>query len=602
MADQRSGGELARRRGGHVRRLREVLLATILVATVASCRYLPTHNEFGPGPGIDLLVAGDSYTAGNGALDPSLPDNGYYFKSGDDPRSDEFVRQEDPTDTNNSRGCFRSHKAWGEQVFQELRATEANIGSFINAACGGDTTRNVASLNSEPQLEGFTDKQRGEVDLIAMSISGNDLSFGEVVAACFATTLTGQLCDEKLRAAEAMLEVGESGQSSIQLDIRVALNKLRDGFRNAKIVLVGYPLFWEDETYTLEVCPGCGGTIRPGERLEDGLNMLNQQQEELVNQYNDASDFERFAFLPLHEVDGSGFFDGHGIHGEATPQWIHPLEIFSSQPESRVHPNVAGQTAIAENLIQLPLVQQVVRDRIRADYPKMSLTRVGDQWYALNGNGQLWTVTTDFVHCQLPNGPYKLASWKDSQQLFDAAVNRPPYDDLQGQPGCDLSIPREGDILEYLSDVHGPRYWRVSFGSEGQLLRTEINRFQDRTIECMQRDGSRLFRAPDIDPTAYQDTGGTLYSQKSTCGVVLIAGDPAGDVWWASDLPTTDDPNAGNFNDRGTTFTKATVQWMIDCFNGPQYSHIRIAVSQDLKQAFPLAGFKYGITAANCIT
>jgi hypothetical protein len=579
-------------------RSREVLLATILVATAASCRYLPSHKENGPSAYFDIAAFGDSYTAGNAALEGG-GDDGYFFKSPDDPRANADIRQKDTGIFDLTKDCFRNHNNYSEELHRLLGSS----GAYINGACTGDTTLEVTNPNgNDGQLNGFTENQRKEVDLVTISIGGNDLAFAPIIEKCFVTGANASECDALLSQAEDELEISPTtGISLVQHLITGALRKVATDFPDAKVVLVGYPLLYEDDGGEPVLhCEDNSCSVYPQDRLENGLNTLNDQQQATVDQIN--GEFPgRFAFLPLHSrFNDSGLFDHHGINGGLEP-WIQPLGS-TAYVEEWAHPTAMGHDKIAQALRDMPFVQDALRNRIRADYPKMSLTSVDDQWYALNGHGQLWTVTTDFVQCQLPNGPYKLASWKHSQQLFDAAVNRPPYDDLQGQPGCDLSIPREGDILEHLSDVHGPRYWRVSFGSEGQLFKTEINRLQDRTLECMQRDGSRLFRAPDIDPTAYQDTGGTLYSQKPTCGVVIIARDPAGDVWWASDLPTTDDPNAGNFNDRGTTFTKATVQWMIDCFNGPQYSHIRVAVSQDLKQAFPLAGFKYGITAANCIT
>ena len=100
----------------------------------------------------------------------------------------------------------------------------------------------------------------------------------------------------------------------------MALQQVRDMFRNAKIVLVGYPLLVSGDNggyCTLS----CG--VSPQARLEAGLNVLNAQQQTVVNDLNNVTP-GRFAFLPLHNAADTAFFDHHGLGGNQAT-WIHPI-------------------------------------------------------------------------------------------------------------------------------------------------------------------------------------------------------------------------------------------------------------------------------------
>lgn len=308
----------------------------------------PTHSEFGPGPQVDMMVVGDSYTAGNGAGGAN-----YFFKSSDDMRPNALVRQRDATPP--SLGCFRNHDTWGAQAFRKTQTQLHNTGTLVNAACSGDVTGNISGLSGVPQqLNGFDTTRRNSMDLIALTIGGNDLKFTDIVVNCFVAQ-NGPNCDTSLKASEAMLSIPAGSYSDIIQRTKTALKKLRTDWPNAKIVLVGYPLFWEDRNLTL-TCATCpGGTVKPGQRLEAGLNSFTLQQVALVNLLNNQTP-GRFGYLALHSGNNNGFFDGHGLHGTGAP-WINDLN--TPDPNGFYHPNLAGYTAIADNLYQLPIVQQL---------------------------------------------------------------------------------------------------------------------------------------------------------------------------------------------------------------------------------------------------
>jgi lysophospholipase L1-like esterase len=555
-------------------RLKMVVVVTILVTTAAGCRYLPTHNENGPSAFLDIVAFGDSFTAGNGAIG-SQAQAGYYHYSDDDPRDTDDRRSTirykewtyslpDP----HPYGCFRSHNNYSETLYRLLSSS----GAYINGACSGDTTNHVqGDISGYPgQMGGFTTKEAAEVDLATITIGGNDLDFAAIMQQCFiGFSDDATECQQVFDSAIALLAGGTS--SHIYGQMRSAFRSAHNAFPGAKIVLVGYPLLYEDPS--LEISNG-DIHVRPQILLETWLDQLNVQQQQLVDELNDEAPGD-FAFLQLHEPDGpdegeadDGFFDGHGIAGTGTP-WINPpgnAAEFDFR-EEWYHPNALGHQKIAEALRDMPYVQQLLNDRIKMDYPKTSLSKVDGQWYALDNARKLWTVTADFVRCQVPNGPYKLVSWGGPQQLLTAAANSAPYPALPGQPGCNLSVPRAGDILyEPVSDTT----WRVTYGPGGEKQRQRFaddwGRFYDadtgggHVSDCLWQRGAQRFVVDEAALAAYAGLGGQFNDTTCWYGLGPLT-DLEGNYWVEQQGPQR---SAGY-----VSVNFINEQWMRDCMELP---------------------------------
>ena len=217
-------------------------------------------------------------------------------------------------------------------------------------------------------------------------------------------------------------------------------------------------------------------------------------------------------------------------------------------------PTVAGHTATAEALLDMPFVQNVLNQRIRADYPKMSLTKVDDKWYALDNTRKLWTVTADFVRCQQPPGGYEVVhpEWKSRSPVFTAATNAAPYPSLPGQPGCNPNVMMEGDLLHVIGT--SITYASFGYGQQGEPVYRGNN--LGGMAYCLLENEVRIF---DIDDATFQTYHEEGFDER-TCpdtpeyrtGILVL--DTEQNAWEAN----TPDWNTGEaFIIQG--------QWMKDC-------------------------------------
>ncbi|UPO75966.1 SGNH/GDSL hydrolase family protein [Arthrobacter sp. Helios] len=145
-------------------------------------------------------------------------------------------------------------------------------------------------------------------DLLTVTIGGNDVRFGAVVAACAGPELPAT-CAPALEAAQAYAE------TTLAAQLRESLGRLRSLAPRAEIVLTGYPHLFEE---------GTPGPLSPQAQalFNEGTDKLNAV---LAAQLGRGSTF----------VDVVDEFSGHGV-GSPEP-WI----IFDGGPFD-LHPNATG--------------------------------------------------------------------------------------------------------------------------------------------------------------------------------------------------------------------------------------------------------------------
>ena len=114
-----------------------VLVASVVVFTAGVASAADDDDE------IDVVLLGDSYSAGNGAGDYWLDD-----------------------------ACRRSWSNWAEQYLRMLREDGHEVSVLDNEACNGAVTGSIGNQ---------ADVIDEETDLVLLTIGGNDVSFDLIV-------------------------------------------------------------------------------------------------------------------------------------------------------------------------------------------------------------------------------------------------------------------------------------------------------------------------------------------------------------------------------------------------------------------------------------
>ncbi|WP_165356932.1 GDSL-type esterase/lipase family protein [Nocardioides zhouii] len=341
-------------------------LALVLVAaSVPAAQAAPAAA----GQPIDVLVIGDSYSAGNGA-------------SGT---------------TYGPAGCYRNSTHWGERYAAGLRDKGYAV-TLTNHACSGGRTPDVhtprpmdtQSNRTTPAPAGVTTTAQAdahlaatdpcnagtfpaeefwtyratsvlagtivydctrtlrpqadfvtpETDLVVFTMGGNDAGFSTIVQGCFVVaTRTADACRTSVDAARALIPAIK--QRLIDDVAALRAHGLRS---DAKIVQLGYPFLQVDNGFSLLDLPTpypAGDEVR---RLITDATAQLATVPAVVNASNPGL---------MTFVDGvTAKFAGHEPDAQTTnPQtWIKEA---LSGPDTNVwyHPNDAGQAAYSELLL-----------------------------------------------------------------------------------------------------------------------------------------------------------------------------------------------------------------------------------------------------------
>ena len=229
---------------------------THLLAATAACAITLSMAAIVPASAatsVNYAALGDSYSAGVGTDD-------YYSNSG---------------------SCDRSPDSYAA-----LWDASHSVSNFDFAACSGAKTTDVLS----GQLGGLSTS----TNLITMNIGGNDAGFSSVMTTCIEDTIFGDSgCINAVDNAETFVRNSLPGL----LDTLYA--KIKSDAPNARVIIVGYPDFYE--------VPGsCSVGLSDNERtaIDGGADLLDSTIKTEVGKYGFTFDDVRSAFS-AHEICSS---------------------------------------------------------------------------------------------------------------------------------------------------------------------------------------------------------------------------------------------------------------------------------------------------------
>ncbi len=224
-------------------------------------------------------------------------------------------------------GCFRSTDNYPSGV-----AARLGVAAFVDVTCGGATTVHMTQAQSvplgqnAPQFAALT----ADTDLVSVTISGNDIGFGEIVSTCAGLSLTnpfGAPCKAHYTAGGAD-----------QLDARIAqaatlVDTVLDGIHarapQARVVVVGYLRILPPTTGCWPIVPFASGDVAYFDGVQHRLNgMLGERA---------ATRGDTFV--------NPGETTGHDVCQLPGNKWVEGL--IPTSLSAPVHPNAAGQAHVA---------------------------------------------------------------------------------------------------------------------------------------------------------------------------------------------------------------------------------------------------------------
>lgn len=349
-------------------------LATALATFALGPGLVPAGAAAPPGTGesLDVLVVGDSYSAGNGATGT----------------------------TYGPAGCYRNTTHWSEKYASGLRDQGYTV-TLANHACSGGRTPDVhtprpmdtQSGRTMPAPEGVTTTSEGDAhlrnadpcntrafpteefwtyrttsvsggtliydctrnlrpqadfvtpgtDLVVFTMGGNDAGFSTIVQSCFvAGTRTAADCRSALDTARGLIPTIK--QRLIDDVAALRAHGLRP---DARIVQLGYPWLQLDNGFTL---PDPANPLTPYPAGDEVRRLITDATAQLatVPAAVNVDHPGQMAFLDGVTTKFSGHEPDAATTNPAT--WIH--QAFSGADTNLwYHPNDAGHTAYAELML-----------------------------------------------------------------------------------------------------------------------------------------------------------------------------------------------------------------------------------------------------------
>ncbi|HJP96054.1 MAG TPA: SGNH/GDSL hydrolase family protein [Candidatus Saccharimonadales bacterium] len=166
---------------------------------------------------LKYVALGDSYSSGEGAPDPK-------FINGTDQKSNM---------------CHRSTAAYSNVLF---KANSKLISNFTFRACSGATIpdfykSNVEGNKNEPSQLSWLGP---DIDLVSLTIGGNDIGFGDIMAYCATRYHTYKSCESKYDKI-TNTKIANLGKATVQYSLPNLYSSIKHDAPNADVAVLGYP-------------------------------------------------------------------------------------------------------------------------------------------------------------------------------------------------------------------------------------------------------------------------------------------------------------------------------------------------------------------------
>ncbi|MER7419886.1 SGNH/GDSL hydrolase family protein [Micromonospora peucetia] len=204
--------------------------------------------------------------------------------------------------TSESGSCQRSTNA-----YPALYAAAVKPASYRSVACSGATTASLIST----QLSALS----STTSLVSVTVGGNDVGFSNILSTCVLQGTTQ--CVAAVQAAQ------DKARAQLPGLLRNVYNGIKTRSPDARVVVVGYPVFYQLGT----VCVGLSATSRA--KINEGINLIDDLT-------RTAAVSAGFTF-----ADVRSSFVGHQLCSYGT-KWMHALN-FATLGVS-YHPTAAGQS------------------------------------------------------------------------------------------------------------------------------------------------------------------------------------------------------------------------------------------------------------------
>lgn len=271
--------------------------ALLLIVTALATFTVPASAA---PPTRDYVALGDSYAAG-----PGIP-----------------IQNSTPP------GCARSDQNYPAQLARWL-----NVDTFQDVSCSGATTvhmtapQQVAGGPNPAQFAALSPK----TDLVTLTIGGNDIGFGEILARCGqegAQDPTGNPCQRYYTRSGR--DVLADRVAAVAPKIAQALDGIKKRSPHAKILVVGYLRILPPHTGCWPAVPFAAGDTAYFDGVERALNAT------IATTTHAAG---------AHFVDPYYFSLNRDACQPRDRRWVEPLQ--PANPATPIHPNAAGMRVVA---------------------------------------------------------------------------------------------------------------------------------------------------------------------------------------------------------------------------------------------------------------